>query len=100
MPRILGSIVMTRVPLLIALFTLSAPGVHAQIHVGPGQPYPDLGSAAHVRAIHAGDTVYLHAGTYTNATYWIDSLIGRPDAWITIEPYQNDSVSIHEQYTL
>lgn len=71
----------------------------AQIHVGPSQTYPDLGAAAHARAIKAGDTVYLHAGTYTNSTYWIDSLMGTPDQWITIAPFGHDSVSIHEQYT-
>lgn len=88
-----------RIPVLFVLLLLSL-SASAQIHVGPGQPYTDLGAAAHARAIKAGDTVFLHAGTYKNAVYWIDSLMGRPDAWITIEPYQDDSVSIHEQYTI
>jgi hypothetical protein len=84
----------------VALFVLIffATVCSAQIHVGPGETYPDLGSASHARAIKAGDTVYLHAGTYKNAIYWIDSLIGKPDAWITIEPYHNDSVCIIDQY--
>src|ERR1051325_1839341 len=68
---------------LLAFLTTVA---SAQIHVGPGQTYPDLGSAGHGRGIKAGDPVYLHAGTYKNAVYWTDSLMGRPDAWITIEP--------------
>ncbi len=71
----------------------------SQIHVGPGQKYPDLGTAAHLRAIHAGDTVFIHAGTYANELYWIDSLIGTPDKRITIMSFGKDSVSINEQYT-
>jgi hypothetical protein len=72
-----------------------------QIHVGPGQTYPDIGTAAHARVVHPGDTVFVHGGTYTNSpyAYGIDSLIGTPDRWITIMPFGQDSVSIHEQYT-
>ena len=73
----------------------------AQVQVGPGQTYPDIGTAAHARVVHPGDTVFVHGGTYTNSPYafGIDSLIGTPDRWITIMPFGQDSVSIHEQYT-
>src|SRR5579871_1892033 len=72
----------------------------AQIHVGPGQAYPDLGAAAHARVVKPGDSIFVHAGTYTNSQYVIDSLIGTPQAWITMMPFGHDSVSIHEQYTV
>jgi hypothetical protein len=96
----MSKIVSILVMLLIANWSISDPAkVFAQVHVGPGQKYPDLGTASHLRAIKAGDTVYLHAGTYTNSTYWIDSLLGTSDKRITIRPFENDSVSIEEQYT-
>lgn len=85
---------------ILTFALLFASTASAQIHVGPGQPYADLGAACQARVIIAGDTVYLHAGTYRNSSGTIDSLIGRPDAWITIRPFGNDSVSIHEQYTI
>lgn len=89
---------MTRLRITLLLLLATSIG-RAQIHVGPGQMYPDLGTAAHARVVHAGDTVFVHAGTYTNSVYWIDSLIGTPDKWITIQPFAHDSVSINEQYT-
>jgi hypothetical protein len=49
--------------------------------------------------VHPGDTIFVHAGTYSDANTLIDSLIGTPDKWIVIMPYQQDSVSIHVQYT-
>jgi hypothetical protein len=73
--------------------------VHAQIHVGPGQIYPTISSASTAKVVHAGDTIYVHAGTYTDVGQAIDSLIGTPTQWIVIRPFQNDSVSIHVQYT-
>ena len=71
----------------------------AQIQVGPGQIFPNIGAAAAARAVHPGDTVFVHAGTYGDANTLIDSLIGTPDQWIVIMPFGNDSVSIHVQYT-
>jgi hypothetical protein len=83
----------------LAIFTLIG-SAHAQRHVGPGQQFPDLMAAATAKAIQAGDTVYIHAGTYrgTGPAVYIDGLIGTPEAWITIRPFGNDSVSINEQY--
>jgi hypothetical protein len=71
----------------------------AQVHVGPSQTYTNIGAASNARAIHAGDTVYIHAGTYPGAMS-IDSLVGDASHWITIRPYQNDSVSILGQWTV
>ncbi len=76
-----------------------------QVQVGPGQMYPNIGAAANARAVHPGDTIFVHAGTYIDSNTLIDSLIGTPNQWITIMPFQAeqssvpDSVSIHVQYT-
>ncbi|HEY3873853.1 MAG TPA: right-handed parallel beta-helix repeat-containing protein, partial [Candidatus Kapabacteria bacterium] len=83
---------------LFVLLTVPIVGT-AQIHVGAGQTYPTLAAAASARVIHPGDTVFVHAGIYSDAKALFDSLIGTPENWITIEPYQQDSVSIHVQYT-
>jgi hypothetical protein len=73
--------------------------VQAQIQVGPGQIYPTIYSASHAKVVHPGDTIYVHGGTYNDAGQAIDSLIGTPNQWIVIRPFQNDSISIHVQYT-
>jgi parallel beta-helix repeat protein len=85
---------------LLVLSILFCSPSFAQVHVGPGQMYVDLATAAKAKVIKAGDTVYLHAGTYRNSAYYsVDSLFGRADAWITIRPFEDDSISINEQYT-
>ena len=71
----------------------------AQIHVGPGQMFPSIYAASHSKTVRPGDTIFVHAGTYSDAGYVIDSLIGTPDKWITVMNYPGDSVSIHVQYT-
>ncbi len=84
----------------LLLLVLLIPVVgRAQIQVGPGQLYPNIGAAANARAVHPGDTVFVHVGTYIDSNTLIDSLIGMPDNWITIMPFAQDSVSIHVQYT-
>ena len=72
------------------------PGYSTGIHVGPGQTYKTIYG---IKAVHPGDTIYMHSGVYTDAGQVFDSLIGTASKWITIRPYQNDSVSIHVQYT-
>jgi len=71
----------------------------SQIHIGNGQTYANLSDATTAKAIHAGDTVYLHAGTYTAGQWIPDTLMGTASQWITIRPYKNDSVSITAQWT-
>jgi hypothetical protein len=83
---------------LLTAFVTSASWAQA-VQVGPGQTYLNIGDAANAHAVHPGDTIFVHAGTYSDANTLIDSLIGTPDRWITIMPYENDSVSIHVQYT-
>jgi hypothetical protein len=88
-----------RFPFILLFPILTISNGRAQVHVGPGQAYPSIGAAASARVVYPGDTVFVHAGTYSDANTLIDSLIGTPDKWITIMPYQHDSVSIHVQYT-
>jgi hypothetical protein len=90
---------MTMVRIIFLLLLILPITVTAQVQVGPGQTYPDIGAAANARAVRPGDTIFVHAGTYSDANTLIDSLIGTPDKWITIMPFGNDSVSIHVQYT-
>ena len=80
-------------------FLFAIPVFGGGIHVGKGQTYPRIFDASRIHAIHPGDTVYMHAGVYTDAGQLFDSIIGTPTQWITIRPYQNDSVSIHVEYT-
>ncbi len=90
----------------MVIFTCLLPiAAWAQVQVGPGQNYPDIGLAASSHMVLPGDTIFVHAGTYIDSNTLIDSLIGTPDKWITIMPYKApasnspDSVSIHVQYT-
>ena len=82
-------------PLILLAIATNAKG----IHVGPGQAFKTIYAATSTHAVHPGDTVYMHAGVYSDAGQVFDSLIGTPSQWITIRPYQNDSVSIHVEYT-
>jgi len=88
-----------RILLILFLALLGPLSGWAQVQVGPGQTYPNIGAAASAKAVHPGDTIFVHAGTYSDANTLIDSLIGTPDNWITIMPFGQDSVSIHVQYT-
>ncbi len=71
----------------------------AQVHVGPGQTYANIGLACTAHAIQARDTVYLHKGTYAGGML-IDSLFGTSAKWITICNFRTDSVSILGQWTV
>ncbi|MGD0711737.1 MAG: T9SS type A sorting domain-containing protein [Bacteroidales bacterium] len=84
--------------LLFLILILSVYFVNAQIHVGPSLTYTSLSNAVNAGVVHAGDTVYLHAGTYNDNG--ADSLGGTYSHWITIRPYQNDSVKIVTQWTI
>lgn len=54
----------------------------ATLHIGPGQPYPNLAAAAAVA--QPGDTLLLHAATYSGGLF-IANLKGTPNQWITIK---------------
>ncbi len=85
--------------LIILASSLLAGSGSGQIHVGPGQSYPSIFAASHSKNVHPGDTIFVHAGIYSDTGYGIDSLIGSPSKWIVIMNYPGDSVSIHVQYT-
>ncbi|MCS7035664.1 MAG: right-handed parallel beta-helix repeat-containing protein [Saprospiraceae bacterium] len=53
----------------------------ATLHIGPGKPYPNLAAAAAVA--QPGDTLLLHAATYSGGLF-ISNLKGTPNQWITI----------------
>lgn len=65
----------------------------AQVHIGPGQQYATIQSAANAGAIMPGDTVFLHAGAYAGYQA-VTGLKGTADAWIVFQPYQNDIIEI------
>ncbi|MDX1911909.1 MAG: hypothetical protein SFV22_10510, partial [Saprospiraceae bacterium] len=68
--------------LFLALLPLWADLSAATLHIGAGQPYPNLTAAAAVA--QPGDTLLLHAGTYPGGLS-ISNLKGAPDQWITIK---------------
>lgn len=68
--------------LFLALLPLWADLSAATLHIGAGQPYPNLTAAAAVA--QPGDTLLLHAGTYAGGLS-ISNLKGAPDQWITIK---------------
>lgn len=76
-----------RITLLVVL-GLAVHGLCAQIHIGPGQPHPNIQSAAAVA--QPGDTIYVHAGTYAAYQYY-DGLQGSSNAWITIKRFGSDA---------
>ncbi len=59
----------------------------ATLHVGSGQQYATLSPAAN--AAQPGDTILIHAGTYTGGLSIIN-LKGLPTAWITIRNAPNE----------
>ena len=69
-------------PMMFLAIALKATG----IHVGPGQTYKTIYAVTSIHAAHPGDTIYMHAGVYSDAGQVFDSLIGTPTQWITIRP--------------
>ncbi|MBL7807739.1 MAG: T9SS type A sorting domain-containing protein [Saprospiraceae bacterium] len=72
-------------PLLFLYLPLQA----ATLHIGSGQPYPDLMSAVNVA--QPGDTLLLHAGVYAGGLT-ITNLKGTQNQWITIKNAPGASV--------
>ncbi len=70
-----------------------------QVGIGSGFTYNTISAACTAGVIKAGDTVYVHAGVYTD-NLGMTGLIGTSSQWITIRPYKNDSVSIQNEYTV
>ncbi len=78
--------------IFVAFVCISIP-CFGQIHLGAGQTYPNIQSAVNANVIQPGDTVYLHAGSYSG--YQIMSkLKGESGKWIVINRYKNDIIDI------
>lgn len=60
----------------------------ATLHVGAGQPYATLRSAA--AAARPGDTIVIHGGTLAGGEY-IENLRGTPEAWISIRAAEGET---------
>lgn len=61
----------------------------ATLHVGAGQPYPTLNAA--VNAVMPGDTILIHAGSYSGGLYF-SNLQGNVNQWITIRNVPGETV--------
>ena len=67
--------------------------INAQVHLGPGQTYTNIEAAFKSNTIKPGDTVFLHAGSYSGYQY-IVNLHGTQNKWITIRPFGKDQIEI------
>lgn len=76
----------TFLPVLIFLFDYAGA---ATLHVGAGQSYPNLPAA--VNAVMPGDTILVHAGSYSGGLYFAD-LQGNANKWITIRNAPGETV--------
>ncbi len=76
--------------LVLIVFSLSC---LAQVHIGPGQAYLNIQPAFDAGAILPGDTVFLHAGSYTGYQ-GISKLKGNSSGWIVFTRFGNDSLDI------
>ncbi len=63
------------------------------VHLGPGQTYPNIEAAVNAVAIHPGDTVFLHAGSY-GGYQGISKLKGNKSNPIVISRFENDEIDI------
>lgn len=61
----------------------------ATLHVGAGHPYPNLSAA--VAAVQAGDTIEIHAGTYSGGLFF-SNLKGTAAQWISIRGAAGETV--------
>lgn len=79
--------------LLFATWFACVSACFAQVHLGPGQTFANIQAAHNDGAIHPGDTVFLHTGSYAGYQ-WVTDLKGTPNAWITITRYNQDAIDI------
>lgn len=82
-----------KTPVLIASLLLLSAACLAQVHLGPGQAYPNIQAAVSAGAVQPGDTVFLHAGSY-QGYQGISALKGTNANRIVITRYQNDPIDI------
>lgn len=80
---------MKKAYLLLPLWSLCFSIFAATLHIGAGQPYPNLSAAATVA--QPGDTLLIHDGTYPGGLF-IANLQGTSNQWITIKNAPGESV--------
>lgn len=83
---------MKNIFLILSLILVSINCI-AQVHIGPGQTFGNIEEAHNAAAIQPGDTVYLHAGSYTGYR-GISELKGDSLNWIVFTRFNNDSIDI------
>jgi len=74
------------------LFVCSMPMLATTLHIGQSFPYANVQTAA--AAAKPGDTLALHAGTYSSYQF-VESVKGQPNKWIVIKRFENDNVVIN-----
>ncbi|MCB9305651.1 MAG: DUF5123 domain-containing protein [Lewinellaceae bacterium] len=71
---------------LFVFYSLTA---GATLHVGAGQPFPNLQAA--INAVQPGDTIEIHGGTYPGGLYFAN-VKGTAGQWITIRNTPGETV--------
>lgn len=82
-----------RLLVLIFILCLNSFTGFAQVHLGSGQSYVNIENAANSGAIQAGDTVFLHGGSY-GGYQSVLKLKGNSSKWIVITAYNNEIIDI------
>jgi len=68
---------------IVLVFWCSSLAWAADIHVGPGQAYSDIGDVAW-ESLSPGDTVFIHARPTPYLAKWVVNRVGTPGAPITV----------------
>ncbi|MEI6091966.1 MAG: T9SS type A sorting domain-containing protein [bacterium] len=79
--------------IILLSFMAATISCFGQIHLGPGQSYPNIQYAAEANIIQPGDTVYLHSGSYAGYQM-VTKLKGKEDNGIVICRFKNDIIDI------
>ncbi|MBI3233920.1 MAG: right-handed parallel beta-helix repeat-containing protein [Bacteroidetes bacterium] len=83
-----------KIAILIFILVYFTVQIHSeQVHLGSGQSYVNIEGAANAGAIHAGDTVFLHGGSY-GGYQGVLKLKGNSSEWIVITRYNNEEIDI------
>lgn len=77
---------------IVILLLLSNLAISA-VHIGPGQKYSNIQLATNAGTVLPGDTVYLHAGSYSGYQ-GVSQLKGNESNWIVITRFGNDAIDI------
>jgi hypothetical protein len=78
---------------IILTFISILSNCYSNVHLGIGQDFNNIEAAFNAGAIHQGDTVFLHAGSYSGYQ-GISKLKGDNSNWIVITRYEDDEIDI------